>query len=43
MEKIAGFIDEVLVKKDDATVERIHREVGKLTDGFPLYATTARR
>ena len=43
MERIAGFIDEVLVKKDDATVERIHREVGKLTDGFPLYATTARR
>ncbi len=43
MERIAGFIDEVLVKKDDATVERIHREVGKLTDGFPLYATTGRR
>jgi glycine hydroxymethyltransferase len=43
MERIAGFIDEVLVKKDDATVERIHREVGKLTDGFPLYATTPKR
>jgi glycine hydroxymethyltransferase len=43
MERIAGFIDEVLVKKDDATVERIHREVGRLTDGFPLYATTPKR
>jgi glycine hydroxymethyltransferase len=43
MEKVAGFIDEVLTKKDDATVERIHREVGKLTDGFPLYATTGRK
>ena len=43
MEKIAGLIDEVLTKKDDATVERVHREVGKLTDGFPLYATTGRR
>ncbi|HVX88571.1 MAG TPA: serine hydroxymethyltransferase [Gemmatimonadales bacterium] len=43
MEKIAGFIDEVLTRKDDATVERIRREVGKLTDGFPLYATSTRR
>jgi len=43
MEKIAGFIDEVLVKKDDATIQRIHREVGQLTDGFPLYATTSKR
>jgi glycine hydroxymethyltransferase len=43
MEKVAGFIDEVLTKKDDATVQRVHREVGKLTDGFPLYATTGRK
>jgi glycine hydroxymethyltransferase len=43
MEKIAGFIDEVLTRKDDATVERIRREVGKLTDGFPLYAPAKAR
>ena len=43
MEKVAGFIDEVLTKKDDATVERVHREVGKLTDGFPLYAPARAR
>ena len=43
MEKVAGFIDEVLTRKDDATVERVHREVGKLTDGFPLYATARAR
>ena len=43
MARIAGFIDEVLVKKDDATIQRIHREVGQLTDGFPLYVTTPKR
>ncbi|HEX7918536.1 MAG TPA: serine hydroxymethyltransferase, partial [Gemmatimonadales bacterium] len=43
MEKVAGFIDEVLTKKDDATVERVHREVGKLTDHFPLYAPAKAR
>jgi glycine hydroxymethyltransferase len=37
MEKVAGLIDEVLTKKDDDTVARVHREVGKLTEGFPLY------
>ena len=45
MERVAGLIDEVLTRKDDATVARVHREVGKLTDGFPLYhsAPKARR
>ncbi len=45
MERVAGLIDEVLTKKDDDTITRVHREVGKLTDGFPLYpsAPKARR
>ena len=43
MERIAGLIDEVITRKDDATVTRVHREVGQLTDGFPLYVTTKGR
>jgi glycine hydroxymethyltransferase len=42
MERVAGLIDEVLTKKDDDTIARVHREVGKLTDGFPLYPSAAR-
>jgi glycine hydroxymethyltransferase len=38
MDEVASLIDEVLTKKDDTTVARVHREVGRLTDGFPLYA-----
>lgn len=40
MDRIAALIDEVLTLKDDATVARVHREVGKLTDGFPLYLSS---
>ena len=43
MQKVAGLIDEVLTKKDDDTVARVHREVGKLTDGFPLYPSAKAR
>ena len=38
MKKVAGLIDTVLTKRDDATVARIKREVRELTDAFPLYA-----
>ena len=38
MQKVAGLIDTVLTKRDDATVARIKREVRELTDAFPLYA-----
>jgi glycine hydroxymethyltransferase len=41
MERVAGLIDEVLTRKDDGTIARVHREVGKLTDGFPLYPSSA--
>ena len=38
MQKVAGLLDTVLTKRDDATVARIKREVRELTDAFPLYA-----
>ncbi|HET7789169.1 MAG TPA: serine hydroxymethyltransferase [Gemmatimonadales bacterium] len=38
MEQVAALIDEVLVKRDDATVERIHGQVRALAKKFPLYA-----
>ena len=38
MQKVAGLLDTVLIKRDDATVARIKREVRELTDAFPLYA-----
>ena len=38
MQKVAGLIDTVLTKRDDATGARIKREVRELTDAFPLYA-----
>ncbi len=38
MKKVAGLIDTVLTKRDDATVARIKRDVRELTDAFPLYA-----
>jgi glycine hydroxymethyltransferase len=37
MEKVAGLIDTVLTKKDDATVARIKKEVRELSEEFPLY------
>ncbi|HEY7193171.1 MAG TPA: serine hydroxymethyltransferase [Gemmatimonadales bacterium] len=38
MERVAGLIDEVLTKRDDATVERVRRQVRELVEEFPLYA-----
>ena len=38
MERVAELIDTVLIKRDDATVARIKKEVRELTDEFPLYA-----
>jgi len=38
METVAGLIDDVLTKKDDATIARVKAEVRELTAQFPLYA-----
>jgi glycine hydroxymethyltransferase len=38
MERVAGLIDDVLTRKDDATIARVKAEVRELTDQFPLYA-----
>ena len=38
MEKVASLIDEVLTKRDDATITRVKAEVRELTGQFPLYA-----
>jgi glycine hydroxymethyltransferase len=38
MEVVAGLIDTVLTKKDDATIARVQSDVRALTDRFPLYA-----
>jgi glycine hydroxymethyltransferase len=38
METVAGLIDAVLTKKDDATIARVKAEVRELTGRFPLYA-----
>jgi glycine hydroxymethyltransferase len=38
MDRVAGLIDTVLTKRDDATVARIKKDVRELTDEFPLYA-----
>ena len=32
------LIDDVLTKRDDATITRVKAEVRELTDQFPLYA-----
>ena len=37
MGRVAELIDEVLVKRDDATVERVKAEVKELAEEFPLY------
>jgi glycine hydroxymethyltransferase len=37
MTRIAELIDEVLTRKDDATVERVKADVEELAAGFPLY------
>ncbi len=38
MGRVAKLIDEVLVKRDDGTIQRVKREVRELAEGFPLYA-----
>ncbi len=38
MERVAELIDEVLTKRDDATVERVKGLVRELAEEFPLYA-----
>ncbi len=38
METVAGLIDDVLTKQDDATIARVKAEVRELTAQFPLYA-----
>ena len=43
MERVAGLIDTVLTKRDEATVARIKKEVRELTDAFPLYAEKRKR
>ena len=39
MERIAGFIDEVLTRQDEATIARVRREVEALAGEYPLYET----
>lgn len=39
MTRVAQLIDDVLTKKDDATLSRVKQDVRELTDAFPLYAT----
>ena len=38
MERVAELIDEVLVKRDDATVQRVKGQVREMAEEFPLYA-----
>ena len=38
MERVAELIDEVLTKRDDATVERVRGQVREMVEVFPLYA-----
>ena len=37
MTRIAELIDQVLTRRDDATVDRVRGEVEELASGFPLY------
>ena len=39
MARVAQLIDDVLTKKDDATLSRVKQDVRELTDAYPLYAT----
>ncbi len=38
MGRVAKLIDEVLVRRDEATIQRVRRDVRELAEGFPLYA-----
>jgi glycine hydroxymethyltransferase len=37
MARVAELIDQVLSRKDDATIDRVRSEVEELAAGFPLY------
>lgn len=37
MARIAELFDEVLTRKDDATIDRVRGEIEELASGFPLY------
>ncbi len=37
MTRVAELIDEVLSRRDEATIERVRNEVEELASGFPLY------
>ncbi len=41
MRSVAGWIDDVLQDPSDGTIERVHREVLELAQGFPLYGVPA--
>jgi glycine hydroxymethyltransferase len=43
MDRVAELIDQVVTKRDDATVARVKKEVRELTDEFPLYAERKKR
>jgi len=36
--RVAKFIDTVLTKRDEATVERVKPQVREMLEEFPLYA-----
>ena len=38
MDRVAALIDDVLTKRDEATVGKVKREVRELVEEFPLYA-----
>jgi glycine hydroxymethyltransferase len=38
MERVAELMDRVLTKRDEATVQKVKREVRELVEEFPLYA-----
>jgi len=38
MERVAELIDEVLTKRDEATVARVKGQVREMAEEFPLYA-----
>ncbi|HKW41140.1 MAG TPA: serine hydroxymethyltransferase [Gemmatimonadales bacterium] len=42
MIRVADFIDTVLTRKDDATIERVKADVRALAEQFPLYAARTR-
>jgi glycine hydroxymethyltransferase len=41
MVRIAQFIDEILRRPDDATIDRVRGEVRELASGYPLYLESA--